>query len=58
MAYGDLKIFLEDSSKVLRDKTFIIAKNVKYDEYQRSLASMAYNFFDKNILLPMHSQRP
>ena len=58
MAYGDLKIFLEDSSKVLRDKTFIIAKNVKYDEYQRSLASIAYIFFDKNILLPMHSQRP
>ena len=24
-----------------------IAKNLKYDGYQRSLASMAYNFFDK-----------
>ena len=24
-----------------------IAKNLKYDGYQRGLASMAYNFFDK-----------
>ena len=30
------------------DKAFNIAKNPKYDEYQRGLASMVYNFFDKN----------
>ena len=31
----------------MRDKGFNIAKNPKYDGYQRGLASMAYNFFDK-----------
>ena len=35
------------SDKVLRDKTFNIAKNLKYDGYQRGLASMIYKFFDK-----------
>ena len=35
------------SDKVLRDKAFNIAKNPKYDGYQRGLASMVYNFFDK-----------
>ena len=29
------------------DKVFMIAKNPKYDGYQRGLASMAYKFFDK-----------
>ena len=29
------------------DKTFNIAKNPKYDGYQRGLASMIYKFFDK-----------
>ena len=28
-------------------KSFNIAKNPKYDEYQRKLASMVYKFFDK-----------
>ena len=31
----------------LRDKAFNIAKNLKYDGYQRGLASMVYKFFDK-----------
>ena len=31
----------------MRDKTFNIAKNPKYDGYQRGLASMVYNFFDE-----------
>ena len=31
----------------LRDKAFNIAKNPKYDGYQRGLASMVYKFFDK-----------
>ena len=35
------------SDKVLRDKAFNIAKNPKYDGYQRGLASMIYKFFDK-----------
>ena len=43
MVYGDFKI----SDKILRDKALNIAKNPKYDGYQRGLASMAYNFFDK-----------
>ena len=49
MAYGlfkDLKrrIF---SDKALRDKSFNIAKNPKYDGHPRVLASMVYKFFDK-----------
>ena len=35
------------SEKVLRDKAFKIASDRKYDGYQRWLASMTYNFFDK-----------
>ena len=31
----------------MRDKTFNIAKNPIYDGYQRGLASMVYNLFDK-----------
>ena len=31
----------------MRDKAFNIAKNPKYDRYQRGLASTAYKFFDK-----------
>ena len=37
------------SDKVLRDKAFNIAKNPKYDRYQRGLASMVYKFFDKKL---------
>ena len=36
------------SDKVLRDKAFNIAKNLKNDGYQRGLASMVYKFFNKN----------
>ena len=35
------------ADKVLRDEAFNIAKNPKYDEYQRGLASMVYKFIDK-----------
>ena len=31
----------------MHDKAFNIAKNSKYDLYQRRLALMVYNFFDK-----------
>ena len=49
MAYGDFKDLKRGTAadNVLRDKTFNIAKNPKYDGYQRGLASMVYNFFDK-----------
>ena len=33
--------------KILRDKAFDIAKNLKYDGYQRGLVSMGYKLFDK-----------
>ena len=35
------------ADKGLRDKAFNIAKNLKYDGYQRGLASMVYKSFDK-----------
>ena len=49
MAYGDFKDLNRGtaSDKILRDKTFNIAKNLKYDGYQRGHASMVYKFFDK-----------
>ena len=49
MAYGDLKDIARRtaSDKALRDKAFSIAKNPKYDGYQRGFASMVYKFFNK-----------
>ena len=49
MAYGDFKDLARRtaSDKILRGKAFNIAKNPKYGEYQRGLASMVYKFFDK-----------
>ena len=46
-AYGDFKDLKRRafSDKFLRDKAFNIAKNPKYDGYQRGLASMVHNFF-------------
>ena len=38
---------LKTVDKFLRDKAFNIAKDPKYDGYQRGLAFMVYNFFDK-----------
>ena len=32
---------------MLRDEAFNITRNPKYDGYQRSIASMIYNFFDE-----------
>ena len=50
MAYGDFKDIKRrtTSGKILRDKACNIAKNPKYDGYQRGLASMVYKIFDKN----------
>ena len=49
MAYEDFKDLnrRKVSDNVLRDKTFNIAKNAKYEVYQRGLASMVYSFLDK-----------
>ena len=50
MCYGDFKNLPERTicEKLLRDKALNIAKNPKYDGYQRGLASMVYKFFDRN----------
>ena len=37
------------SDKVLRDKTFEITSNPKYDGYQRGLASMVFKIFDNKL---------
>ena len=48
-AYSDSKNLTKRTvaDKILRDKAFNIAKDTKYDGYQRVLASMVYKFFDK-----------
>ena len=45
MAYEDFK---DLKRRTASDKSFNIAKNSKYDGYQRELASMVYTFFDKS----------
>ena len=49
MAYEDFKDLARRtaSDRLLRDKAFDIAKNLKYDGYQRGPASMVYKVFDK-----------
>ena len=49
MTYGKSKVLIKRTllGKVLKDKAFKIASNPKYNGYQRELASMVYNFFDK-----------
>ena len=49
MAYGDFKDLKRRtfSDKVLRDKAFNIAKNPKYDGYQRGTPSVVYKFLNK-----------
>ena len=49
MAYEDFKNLTKRTAtdKGLRDKSFNIAKNLKYDGYQRGLAFMVNKFFDK-----------
>ena len=51
MAYEDFKDLGKRaaSDKALRDKTFNIAKNLKFDGYQRGLAYMVSKFFDKKL---------
>ena len=47
MAYGDFKDLTRRTApdKILRDKAFNTAKNLKYNGYQRGIACMVYNFF-------------
>ena len=49
MAYSKSKDLAKrtQSDKVLRDKAFRIASDLKYDGYRRGLAQMIYKFFDK-----------
>ena len=67
MTYGEFEDFKKRtaSDKILRDKAFNIAKNPKYDGYQRGLVSMVYKYFDKkstgsgiNIPLEFNEQLP
>ena len=49
MAYEKSKDLTKraQSDKILRDKEFKVASDPKYDGYQRELASMVHNLFDK-----------
>ena len=49
MAYGDFKDSKKRTAadKVLKNKAFNIAKDAKYDGYQRGFDSMVYKCFDK-----------
>ena len=49
MAYRDFENLTRRtaSDNILCDKAFDIAKNLKYDGYQRGLASMVYRYFNK-----------
>ena len=59
MAYGDFKGLtrITGSDKILNDNAFNIAKNLKYDGYQRGLALMVHKFFDKNLLVVVLKMR-
>ena len=50
-AYSESKNFTKRTiaDKILRDKAFNIAKDKKYDGYQRGLASMVYKVFDSKV---------
>ena len=53
MAYGDFKDLKKRtaSNKVLIDKAFNIAKNPKYDGYQRGLASMVFLIKSQQVVV-------
>ena len=50
-AYSDSKDLTKRTvaDKILKNRAFDIAKDPKYDGYQRGLASMAYKFFDSKV---------
>ena len=49
LTYGDFKNLTRWADEISCDKVFNIAKKPKYDGYQRRLASLVYNFFDKKF---------
>ena len=53
-AYSDRKFPTKSTvaDKILKNKAFDIAKDPKYDGYQRGLASMVYKFFDSKVSSP------
>ena len=63
-AYSDSKDLTKRTvaDKILKNKTFDIAKDPKYDGYQRGLASMVCKFFDSKVsesgakLIPQNEQ--
>ena len=61
-AYSDSKDLTKRTvvDKILKNKAFYIAKDPKYDGYQRGLASMVYKFFDSKSsgakLIPQNEQ--
>ena len=59
MAYGDSRDLTRGraSEKILRDKAFDIAKNPKYDGYQRGIASLFYKFLIKKLLVVVLKMR-
>ena len=50
-AYSDSKDLAKRTvaDKILKNKAFDIAKDPKYDGYQRGLASMVYKIFDSKV---------
>ena len=63
MAYGDFQNLLRriTSDKILREKVFSIAKNPKYDGYQRVTASMIYKFLKETfqvVVLHLQGREP
>ena len=53
-AYSDSKDLTKRTvaDKILKNQAFDIAKDPKYDGYQRGLTSMVYKFFDSKIASP------
>ena len=53
-AYSDSKDLTKRTvaDKILKNRVFDIAKDPKYDGYQRGLASMVYKFFDSKVASP------
>ena len=54
MTYTDFKDLIRKiaSDKILLDKAFDIAKNQKYDGYQKGVASLVCRFIDKKTSAP------
>ena len=63
-AYSDSKDLTKRTvaDKILKNRAFDIANDLKYDGYQRGLASMVYKFFDSKVsgsgakLIPQNKQ--